>query len=100
MRKITVKHTIYSLTVKASGYSMYPFICPGMTLVLRKIPFDKVAVTDVISVPFVRLINIQKQQFAFITHRAFRKDRKTIYTKGDNNEHIDQDTIDQSMNIY
>lgn len=94
------KHSTNSIIVKATGYSMYPFICPGMILVLQKTSFAATKITDVISYPAVELYDLQKQKIAFKTHRVFRKNHNTIYTKGDNNSCVDLAGIRKSTNVY
>lgn len=97
---MTTKNNTFNIKVKATGYSMYPYITPGMTLILQKTSFKEIRAGDVISLPSLTFINIKRQRAAFVTHRVFRKNHKALYTKGDSNEYVDANKIFDSAHLY
>lgn len=78
-RKKTGKFQSMPREIKFSGYSMYPSLRPGDTLLVREVPIKEIRPGDIVC--------IQKND-GHIAHRVVRIERErgktTIITKGDN----------------
>lgn len=65
--------------IKFSGYSMYPSLRPGDTLLTREVPIKEICPGDIVCL---------KKNDDHVTHRVVRIERErektTIITKGDN----------------
>lgn len=79
---------------------MLPVIQPGMQLRLRLIPVSQLRVGDIISIPDWNVDLMDERQFSFSTHRVVWIARGKIYTKGDNNRHVDARVISEDRFIY
>lgn len=79
------------LMVQATGLSMYPFIVPGMTLVLYSTTPNRVKIGDIIAHPTPQAEDIGKRKLSYTTHRVIWKTGKnSLFFKGDNNYRLDE----------
>lgn len=88
------------LMVQATGLSMYPFIVPGMTLVLCSTTPNRVKIGDIIAHPTPRAEDIGKRKLSYTTHRVIWKTGKNLFfLKGDNNYRLDK-VLDAAPVLY
>jgi len=74
--------------VSEKTHSMYPTYVGGETIIVRKEPFDKIKVGDIIIYR-----NYLNYKVDYVIHRVIWRDSEALICKGDNNGYIDENPI-------